>query len=43
MLGLKRFKSADIVISGIKPAEKIRKEQFKMGDAACDLASHTCW
>ena len=31
MLGLKSFQTADIVISGIELAEKIKKGQFKMG------------
>ena len=31
MLGLKSFETADIVISGIELAEKIKKGQFKMG------------
>ena len=31
MLGLKSFQTADIVIRGIELAEKIKKEQFKMG------------
>jgi transposase-like protein len=31
MLGLKSFKTAEIVISGIELAEKIKKGQFKLG------------
>jgi len=31
MLGLKSFKSAEIVISGIELAQKIKKWQFKLG------------
>ena len=31
MLGLKRFRTAAVVISGIELAEKIKKEQFKIG------------
>ncbi len=31
MLGLKSFKTADVVISGIELAEKIKKGQFKLG------------
>ena len=31
MLGLKSFQTADMVIRGIELAEKIKKEQFKMG------------
>ena len=31
MLGLKSFQTADIVISGIELAEKIKKGQFKLG------------
>ena len=31
MLGLKSFQTAAIVIRGIELAEKIKKEQFKMG------------
>ena len=31
MLGLKSFETADIVISGIELAEKIKKGQFKLG------------
>jgi transposase-like protein len=31
MLGLKSFGTAAVVISGIELAEKIKKEQFKMG------------
>ena len=31
MLGLKSFETADIVISGIELAEKIKKGQFTMG------------
>ena len=31
MLGLKSFRTAAVVISGIELAEKIKKEQFKMG------------
>ena len=31
MLGLQSFETADIVISGIELAEKIKKGQFKMG------------
>jgi transposase-like protein len=31
MLGLKGFETAEIVISGIELAEKIKKGQFKMG------------
>ena len=31
MLGLKSFKTAEVVISGIELAEKIKKGQFKIG------------
>ena len=31
MLGLKRFETAEVVISGIELAEKIKKGQFKIG------------
>ena len=31
MLGLKSFRTAAVVISGIELAEKIKKEQFKIG------------
>jgi transposase-like protein len=31
MLGLKSFRTAAVVISGIKLAEKIKKGQFKIG------------
>jgi len=31
MLGFKRFDTATITISGIELAEKIRKQQFKIG------------
>ena len=31
MLGLKRFRNAVVVISGIELAEKIKKGQFKLG------------
>lgn len=31
MLGLKSLETADIVISGIELAEKIKKVQFKIG------------
>ena len=31
MLGLKNFRTAAVVISGIELAEKIKKEQFKIG------------
>ena len=32
MLGLKSFQTADIVISGVELAEKIKKGQFKIGN-----------
>jgi hypothetical protein len=31
MLGLKRFRTAGVVISGIELAENIKKQQFKIG------------
>jgi hypothetical protein len=31
MLGLKSFRSAAVVISGIELAERIKKHQFKIG------------
>ena len=31
MLGLKSFRSAAVIISGIELAEKIKKGQFKIG------------
>jgi hypothetical protein len=37
MLGLKSFRTAAVVISGIELAEKIKKGQFKIGN----LGGHT--
>ena len=34
MLGLKSFRTAAIVIGGIELAEKIKKDQFKIGSSA---------
>ena len=39
MLGLKSFQTAVVVIGGIELAEKIKKQQFKIGKVGGDQAS----
>jgi hypothetical protein len=44
MLGFKRFDNAMITISGIEPAEKIKKRQFKTGKlGGCNVTMTALW
>jgi hypothetical protein len=40
MLGFKRFDTAAVTITGIELAEKIKKDQFKIGKA--DRETNNC-